>query len=292
MKQTERATSTPRGKWLKSGDLNMHYLDWGGFGKPVVVLHGAASSCHWYDLVIPHISDSLRVIALDQRAHGKTDQPSTGYDWHTLAGDVVGAMDQLGIEKAAVVGHSWGVNTALSVASMHPDRVTALAMVDGGFGGAPRSPDMTWEEFKVRLSPRDIYGPRDRYLGALRQQFAHCWSDEIESIVMTMVREDSDGTVHERLDLSNQQQMLWAMWSGPTHPMLPQVRCSTLIVAAGGRQPGANPEFMERRRANVEAAQATITNSRVVWIPETGHDIGYEKPRELAAALNEFLEGI
>ena len=292
MKQNERVTSTPPGQWLKSGDLNMHYLDWGGNEEAVVVLHGAASSCHWYDLVIPHVSDSYRVIALDQRAHGKTDQPSTGYDWHTLAGDVVGALDQLGIEKAAVVGHSWGVSTALSVAALHPDRVTALVMIDGGLGGRPRSADMTWEEFKIRLSPRDIYGPLERYLGALSQQFAHCWSDQLESIVMTMVREDPDGTVHERLDLANQQQMLWTMWSEPAHAMLPQVGCPTLIVASGGRQPGANPEFMERRRAGVEAAQAIITDSRVVWIPETGHDIGYEKPRELANALSEFLADI
>lgn len=292
MKQRERVTSTPPGQWLKSGDLNMHYLDWGGFGVPVVALHGAASSCHWYDLVIPHIRDSYRVIALDQRAHGKTDQPSTGYDWRTLAGDVIGALDQLGIQQAAVVGHSWGASVALSIAALHPDRVTALAMIDGGFGGAPRSPDMTWEEFKTRLSPRDIYGPRERYLGALRGQFAHCWSDQLESIVMTMVRVDPDGTVHERLDLANQQQMLWAMWSEPTHNMLPQVRCSTLIVAAGGRQPGANPEFMKRRRANMEEAQAIIADSRVVWIPETGHDIGYEKPSELANVLSEFLAGI
>ena len=292
MKQNEHTTFTPPGQWLKSGDLNMHYLDWGGSGESVVVLHGAASSCHWYDLVIPHMSGGYRVIALDQRAHGKTDQPSTGYDWRTLAGDVVGSLDRLGIQQAAVVGHSWGVSTALSVAAMHPDRVKALVMVDGGFGGGPRSADMTWEDFKARLSPRDIYGPRERYLGALRQQFAHCWSDQLESIVMSMVREDPDGTVHERLELSNQQQMLWAMWSEPTHTILPEVVCPTLIVAAGGRQPGANPEFMERRRANVEAAHVIITNSRVAWIPETGHDIGYEKPRELANALNEFLADI
>ena len=95
-----------------------------------------------------------------------------------------------------------------------------------------------------------------------------------------------------RLELSNQQQMLWAMWSEPTHTMLHEVSCPTLIVASGGRQPVANPEFMERRRANVEAAHAAITNSRVAWIPGTGHDIGYEKPRELANALSEFLAGI
>jgi pimeloyl-ACP methyl ester carboxylesterase len=291
LKQNERVTSTPPGQWLKSGNLNMHYLDWGGNGEPVVVLHGAASSCHWYDLVIPHMSDRYKVIALDQRAHGKTDQPDSGYDWSTLAGDVVGALDQLGIQKASVVGHSWGVSTALSVATLHPDRVNALVMIDGGFGGRPRQ-DRTWEEFKNRLSPRDIYGPRERYLGALSQQFAHCWSDQLESIVMSMVREEPDGTVHERLDLPNQQQMLWAMWSEPTNAMLHQVRCPTLIVAAAGRQPSANPDFMERRRANVEATRAVITDARVEWMPETGHDIGYEKPSELADVLNGFLAGI
>ncbi|MDE2861684.1 MAG: alpha/beta hydrolase [Chloroflexota bacterium] len=283
--------SDPQSLWLKSGDLNIHYQDWGGTRQPLVALHGAASSSHWYDLVIPHLDGDIRVVAPDQRAHGKTDQPSTGYDWRTLAGDVVGALDQLGIEKAAVMGHSWGASTALAVAAYHPDRTQGLIMVDGGFGGR-RSPEMTWEEFRDRLSPRDIYGPRERYLGALRQQFEHCWSDKLEQMVMSMVRVDPDGSVHERLELSNQQQMLWAMWSEPTSDLMPLVKCPTLMVAAAGRRPVANPEMLERRRANVEAAQAAMPNARVAWIQDTGHDIGYEKPEELAAVIGEFLTTI
>ncbi len=282
------ARPEPQSRWLRSGDLNMHYLDWGGNGRPLLALHGAASSCRWYDLVIPRLHDDLRVIALDQRAHGKTDQPSTGYDWRTLAGDAVGALDALGIERAAVMGHSWGASVALALAVHHPDRTQALIMVDGGFGGR-RSPELTWEEFRDRLSPRDIYGPRERYLGALRQQFAHCWSDKLEAMVMSMVRVDPDGSVHERLELSNQQQMLWAMWSEPAHTLMPHVRCPTLLVAAAGRQPIANPEMQERRRAGVEAAQAAMPNARAVWVQDAGHDIGYEKPEELASVISEFL---
>ena len=45
--------SEPTEGWLKLPGLNMHYLDWGGAGTPVVALHGLASSSHWYDLVIP-----------------------------------------------------------------------------------------------------------------------------------------------------------------------------------------------------------------------------------------------
>ena len=267
----------------------MHYLDWAGDGRPVVALHGAASSCHWYDLTIPFLEGSHRVIAPDQRAHGQTDQPPTGYDWPTLAGDVVGAMDQLGVPRAVVVGHSWGASVALGVAALHPERVSALGMIDGGFGGGPRSPGMTWEDFKQRLSPRDIYGPKERYLGALQGQFAHCWSDRLEAMVMSMVRQDPDGTVHERLDLENQQQMLWAMWSDPVHTLMPQVQCPTLLVAAGGRSEVATLEYMERRMANVESARSALPNSRVVWIQDTGHDIGYERPAELASTLKEFL---
>lgn len=292
MNYSDRLRFVTDGYWLKSGDLNMHYLDRFGLGETVVVLHGAASSCHWYDLVTPHIDGRYRVIALDQRGHGKTDQPSIGYDWRTLAYDVIGSLDQLGIDKAAVVGHSWGASTALSVAALYPDRVTALGLIDGGLGGGAHSQEMTWEDYKIRLSPRDIYGPLERYLGALRTQFAHCWSDQLESIVMTMVRENADGTVHERLNLANQQQMLWAMWSEPIHTMMSQIHCPTIVVVAAGRQLTVSDEWRERRRANVEAAQMMIKDSSVVWISDTGHDIGYEKPLELASVLNAFLSEI
>ena len=56
-----------------------------------------------------------------------------------------------------------------------------------------------------------------------------------------------------------------------------------------GRRPVANPEMLERRRASVEAAQAAMPDAKVVWVQDTGHDIGYEKPEELASVIEEFL---
>ena len=119
---------TPQEGWLNTSALRMHYLDWnsptashGQDHKPVVVaLHGLASSCHWYDLVIPRLVDNYRCISLDQRGHGQTDQPPSGYDWHTLSTDVVEAFYQLGVQKAAVMGHSWGGYVALSLAAKYP----------------------------------------------------------------------------------------------------------------------------------------------------------------------------
>ncbi|MEE8443613.1 MAG: alpha/beta hydrolase [Dehalococcoidia bacterium] len=289
MKYEPNTLSEPSKGWLNNGGLGMHFLDWGGSGSPIVALHGMASSCHWYDLVIPHLRDTFRFVALDQRAHGKTDQPSTGYDWATLAGDVVGALDHLRIERAVVIGHSWGASVALNVAALHPERVAALVMIDGGFSSGPRSPEMTWDDFKSRLSPRDIYGPKERYLGALKQQFAHCWSDKLEQIVMTMVEVRDDGTVQERLQPENHEQILRALWSDPPSKELSRIQCPVLLVAAGGQRPNRTEEFLQRRKEQVDVALAGLSDGKAVWIPDTGHDIGYEKPRELADTIGAFL---
>ncbi len=288
MSEKARDASVPAEGRLDTSQLSMHYLDWGGTGAPVIALHGLASSAHWYDLVMPHLTDSFRLVALDQRAHGETDQPSTGYDWETLAGDVAEAMDQLGMEQAAVVGHSWGANVALALAAFRPERVSRLALVEGGFFSFSRS-EITWEQFKARLSPRDIYGSRERYLGALRKQFADYWSDQMERMVMSMVRIDSNGMVHERLEPGNHEQVLWAMWTQPPTVMFPKVRCPTLLVAAERPWRQANDEFIRRRNESVNAAQAALPDCTVVWISDTGHDIGYQKPKKLAQVLRGFL---
>ncbi|MBI4236309.1 MAG: alpha/beta hydrolase [Chloroflexi bacterium] len=289
----------PTSAWLTTNGLRMHYLDWRrllastekreGAGLPVVTLHGLASSAHWYDLTLPHLAPYYPAFSLDLRGHGLTDQPPTGYEWQTLAADVCGALDALGLGRVALLGHSWGANVALKAAALHPDRVVRLVLIDGGFFG--RMAGLTWEEFKQRLRPRDIYGPRERYLGALHSEFAHVWSDELERIVMTMPRVDPDGTLHERLEPANHAQVLWAMWSEPSSASYGLVRCPTLLVAASPRETPENAPFLRRRREMVDTAQQAIPNAQAQWIADTGHDIGYEKPRELAEAIHRFLRG-
>ena len=121
--------------WADVGGLRMRYLDWGGDGPPVLALHGLASSAHWYDIVAPLLRDRYRIICPDQRGHGQTTQAREGYDWQSVASDAVGLMDHLGVSEAAILGHSWGGNVAINVASRFPERVRALCLIEGGFFG-------------------------------------------------------------------------------------------------------------------------------------------------------------
>ena len=235
------------------------------------------------------LRENYRVIAPDQRGHGQTTQASSGYDWQTLASDVSGLMDHLGIPQAAVLGHSWGCNVAINLAARFPERVNALTMIDGGLGGGRALQTPTWEEFRTRARPRDVSGTRQDFLDRLRQQLWFCWNEEVERIVQTMIYEDEHGQIQDILRPENHAQVMKAMYDEPTSNVWHQVQCPTLLVPAGPRPERAGTDNARIKEERVIASVEGIKNCRVHWIAETVHDIGYDKPQELAQAIREFL---
>ncbi len=271
------------------GDLTMHYLDWGGGGAPLLALHGLASSGHWYRRVAPQLAGDYRIVAPDQRGHGATSQAPAGYDWQTLAEDAIGLLDHLGIPRAAVLGHSWGGHVASNLAMRFPDRVSKMVMIDGGFQDGHLMPTPTWEAFQQRLAPRLVAGTRDEYVSRLADDLWFCWGDDLAEIALTMVHEGPDGQMRDILRPGHHAQVLEAMWNEPPSVVLPQVSVPTLVVAAGPRAERANSQFSRQREVMVAAAEGALRNGRIHWIPETVHDIGYDKPTELAVVIREFL---
>jgi pimeloyl-ACP methyl ester carboxylesterase len=267
----------------------MRYLDWGGDGPPIIALHGLASSAHWYDIVAPLLCNQFRIIAPDQRGHGQTTQAGMGYDWETLCRDVTGLADHLGLDRAAVVGHSWGGNVATNLAAIHPERVGRLVMIEGGFLGGATARDPDWETRKARIRPRDVSGTRVEFLNRLRAELADCWSGELERILQTMVYEDEEGQMQDVLRPDNHIQAMKAMFDQSPSELLPRITCPTMVVAAGPKPEMAGSDSAIRRSEMVAVAAESLKNGLVHWVPETIHDIGYDKPEELAGLIREFL---
>ncbi len=281
----------PSEEWADVRSLRMRYLDWGGEGAPVLALHGLASSAHWYDILAPSLRQRFRIIAPDQRGHGRTTQAPGGYDWPSVAADAVGLLDVLGIEQAILFGHSWGGNVAVATAVHFPERVRALVLIDGGFVDPRMMPGATWEDFSRRLGPRDVSGTRAEFLARIGGQLALCWNSEVERIVQTMVH-DRDGLTYDILRPENQAQVIRAMWDDPVSDAWPRLSCPTLVVAARPSAEDAVTDFDLMRDRMMDLAQRTIPDGRVHWIPDTIHDIGYHKPGELAGVIVEFLEAV
>ena len=286
-----RNESTPQSGVAAIGDLHVHYLDWGGSGEPLLALHGLASSGHWYRRVAPILSADYRIVAPDQRGHGATTQAPTGYDWQTLAEDAIRLMDYFGIQRAPVLGHSWGGHVASNLAMRFPDRVSRVVMIDGGFQDGGLMPNPTWEAFRQRLAPRLVVGTREEYLAGLAGNLSFCWGDDLTEIALTMVYEGPDGQMHDHLRPENHAQVLETMWNEPPSMVLPRITVPALVVAAGPRADRANSQFSRQREVMVAAAEAALPNGRVHWIADTIHDIGYHKPAELASVIRDFLTG-
>lgn len=111
-----------------------------GVGRPVVLLHGHTLDRRMWLPVLPHLlRDGVRVLRPDLRGHGRSDRPDSGYHASRHAADLAAVLDDAGVERAAVVGFSFGGAVALEAALGDRRRVAALGLV------APVMPDRPFE---------------------------------------------------------------------------------------------------------------------------------------------------
>jgi pimeloyl-ACP methyl ester carboxylesterase len=291
----------PRTGMVPAQGVALGYRDWGGptvasagDATPLVLLHGLASSAWIWDLVAPLLARERRVVALDQRGHGRSAKPDTGYDFATIIADDLAAIDQLGLgERFAVAGHSWGANVALEIGAAHPDRVTALIMVDGGFGMLRQRPGATWEQISRDLAPPDYAGtPREVFLERVRSNIPN-WRPELDEILLNIVELRPDDTVGPRLVRANHMQILRAMWDEDSDALYTAIQAPALFILAeptGATE--ANNGFLALKRRGMVQATAQMTRApriEVVWLPDTVHDIPLQRPAELAQRMSDFL---
>jgi pimeloyl-ACP methyl ester carboxylesterase len=110
-----------------------------GTGTPVVLIHGFPDTGHLWRNQVPALAESgFQVIVPDMRGYGQSDKPAgvEPYAIPFLAGDVLAALDALGIERAHIVGHDWGAAVAWAIGSLIPDRVDQLAVLSVGHPGS------------------------------------------------------------------------------------------------------------------------------------------------------------
>jgi epoxide hydrolase 4 len=112
--------------------VRLHYVE-AGEGPLVVLLHGFPDHHRSWRHQIPALVDAgFRVVAPDMRGYGESDAPPSWRDYHMelLAADVAGLIEALGAQRAFVVGHDWGAAVAWMVATLHPERVERLAILN------------------------------------------------------------------------------------------------------------------------------------------------------------------
>jgi pimeloyl-ACP methyl ester carboxylesterase len=116
---------------LEDGDMHV-VVDGRPDAPALLLIHASAASLATWDLVVPYLAGALRVIRVDLLGCGKSSTPAVGYDITTQARRVSDALDEIGVSRVRVIGHSGGCAVATAVAEQRPDAVVALALIDFG----------------------------------------------------------------------------------------------------------------------------------------------------------------
>ena len=274
---------------VEANRLRFHCWDWGGAGRPAVLLHGLASNARIWDFVAPLLAEQARVVAVDQRSHGLTAGPETGYGFAETTADLAGVVEALGFERPVIAGHSWGANVAVEFAARYPAVPSGIVLVDGGIF-SPRGDGASWEDTERRLAPPRLAGtPRARLLEMIRSgDLGGFWRPEFEAIIMAGFESRADGTVAPRLTYERHLQIVRALWEVDTRARFPEVTCPVLLLPAIR----GNDESAQRKREGVAAALSLLQNGRVTWLEDSVHDVPLQRPELVAEAILDFIRGI
>jgi pimeloyl-ACP methyl ester carboxylesterase len=114
-------------------DVRLEVLDWGGKGKPVVLLAGAGATAHVFDDFAVQLRKQYHVFGITRRGFGSSDYAGSDYSADRLGDDVVAVLDALKLNKPVLVGHSLGGLELSSVASRYPDRVAGFVYLEAAY---------------------------------------------------------------------------------------------------------------------------------------------------------------
>lgn len=260
--------------------LNIHYVR-AGQGPDLVLMHGIASNLgQWQLSILPALVEDFRVTMYDLRGHGYSDMPPRGYTPDHMVGDFSGLMDSLPIERASILGHSYGGVVALYYAVLHPERVNKLIIADTGVPSLePREGrDARLGGWREALRRKGVEVPDEKaedvaYLmeQTLRLRGRYRFGMGVQRAVARLSRFSSTTSFDEEYRAN----------PGPTLEMIRRIHVPALLIY-GDRSP---------MTASFQALRENLPNCRTAIIPDGGHFYLMDHPQTFVGHVKSFLQG-
>lgn len=171
------AKPTYKEGFIQTDRIKLHYLDWGGSGQPLVLLHAWGDSPYIFEVIANSLKKNFRIIAYSKRGHGKSETTDSLYDNSTLVSDLKLLLDSLNIEKANLLGWSMAGNEITEFATKYPERTNRLIYFEGGY-------DLSDESFKTITKTVNKFLQPDsivlQSIDAYREWYHNLWFGDIE----------------------------------------------------------------------------------------------------------------
>src|SRR5437667_2041551 len=267
----------------KIDNVELHYLT-AGHGPAVILLHGYAETSRMWRPIIPLLAEKFTVIAPDLPGIGDSSIPADKIDMLSAANRIHGLVRSLGIEKGRVVGHDIGLMVAYAYATQFPTETEKLALMDAFLPGVPgwegiyNAPNVWHFRFNGEYPEKLVQGRERIYFEYFWNVFA---ADKTHSIP------EADRKAYtEAYSKPGRMRAAWAYFASwpqlaKDFSRLSQTKLTMPVLSIGG----------EKSLGNELAAQMKLvaTDVTVVVLPNTGHWILEERPKETTDALVRFL---
>jgi esterase len=260
-----------------------HQITGNPAGHKLVFLHGLMGSASNWRRIIPAFEGDFRILAYDQRGHGRSFQPPTGYQPRDYAEDLKRILDELGWAKTALVGHSMGGRNALEFASLFSQRVNALILED--IGPEASSQAVRHIERLIELVPTPFVSREEA-----KEFFDHRYpalipfypkAEVVARFLFTNMENKPQGGVDWRFSKSAILQSLREGRREDRWDALRRLKMPVLIIR-GENSMDLAPETFARMQTILPLAQG-------VEIPDAGHWVHFDQPDIFIRVLKDFL---
>ena len=266
-------------KVLANG-IQMHYQQ-AGEGQDLVLIHPvSADLALWYLHVMPALAKEFRVTAYDMRGHGYSEGTPTGYTSAHMAEDLHGLLISLGIERAHLVGYSFGGTVALHCAVLYPNQVASLVLADPAIPALMPLVNLEkWayaENYRTKLEEYGMSVPEDRLfdLECVAPQLLHAALPVGLRRGLRQIRRRALRTIETTSVLKEAQEV-----AGLTVERIHEVRQPALAIY------GKSSAFLQM----AWYLREKVPNCQVVLVEDSGHFFTATKPQLFLDGISDFL---
>ncbi|HVG55659.1 MAG TPA: alpha/beta hydrolase [Vicinamibacterales bacterium] len=241
----------------------IHWSSQGSGRQTLILVHGwTCDETSWKEQV-PALSKSYRVITLDLPGHGKSGMPKT-FSMEVFARAIEAVRVEAKVERAVLAGHSMGTPVIRKYALMHPDRVSALVIVDGLI----QLPAAGIQPGQPGRGPLPVVNPAARE-AMVKGMFGPATTPALQQHILKMMMGAPEATAQGAMNATWDQSQLSDQ----------KITVPVLAVFAG-----------TRALATEQAVKTLYPNAEYFTIPETAHFLMMEKPGEFNRMLSTFVD--
>ncbi|MFF5212558.1 alpha/beta fold hydrolase [Streptosporangium sp. NPDC000396] len=256
-----------RSRWIGSGPVRLHALDYGGDGVPLLVLPGITSPAIAMDFVARELTGSVRPIVLDVRGRGFSDD-GPSYTLEDYAADTEAVITGLGLEGPVLLGHSMGARIAGLTAARGDVALRGTILVDPPMSGPGRGPyPTTLAAFQSQL--------QQARRGTDADEVAASWprwprrEQELRARWLASCGDEAVAATHRGFESED----FFDFWPSVPAPAFLVYGAQSPVVTA--------PDVKEAARTN--------TAARLVEVPDAGHMVFWDNPRGGLRAVRDIL---